>query len=71
MVKENCMEFEGIVLDSNKDRFNVKINDNYFVSCTLSGKIRQSQVKILVGDRVKIETSVYDPQKGRITYRLK
>lgn len=65
------LEFEGVVVDSNKGKFKVKINDNYNVLCTLSGKIRTNSVRILLGDRVRIEVSEYDPQMGRIVYRIK
>lgn len=63
------MEFDGEVIDANKGRFKVKVNDNYEVLCTLSGKIRQNSVRILVGDKVTIEVNEYDPTKGRIIYR--
>lgn len=65
------LEFEGEVIDANKGKFNVKVNDQLSVLCTLSGKIRLNSVKILIGDKVKIEVSEYDTTKGRITYRNK
>lgn len=65
------IELEGEVIESNKGRFKVKINDNLTVSCTLSGKIRMNSVKILLGDKVKVEVSEYDPTMGRIVYRIK
>jgi translation initiation factor IF-1 len=65
------LEFEGLVVDSSKGKFKVKVNDNMFVLCTLSGKIRQNSVKILIGDRVTVEVSEYDTTQGRITYRHK
>ena len=65
------MEFEGIVIDSNKGKFKVQITDTYTVLCTLSGKIRTNSVRILLGDRVKIEVSQYDPTQGRIVYRIR
>lgn len=65
------LEFEGEVVDANKGKFKVRISDNYTVLCTLSGKIRQNSVKILMGDRVKVEVSEYDTTQGRITYRIK
>jgi translation initiation factor IF-1 len=65
------LEFEGEVINSSKGIFNVKVNDNYVVLCTLSGKIRQNSVNILVGDTVRIEVSEYDTTRGRITYRVK
>ena len=65
------IEFEGVVVESNKDKFKVQINDNYFVTCTLSGKIRQNSVRILVGDKVRTEISKYDPIMGRIIFRIR
>lgn len=65
------LEFEGDVIDSNKGKFKVKINEALIVLCTLSGKIRQNSVKILVGDRVRVEVSEYDTTQGRIVYRVK
>jgi translation initiation factor IF-1 len=71
MSDRDKMELEGEVLDSCKGKFTVRVNDSFNVMCTLSGKIRMNSVKILVGDRVKVEISEYDPTKGRITYRSK
>jgi translation initiation factor IF-1 len=71
MVERDRLEFEGEVIESNKGKFKVKVNDNYTVMCTLSGKIRMNSVKILLGDRVKIEVSEYDTTQGRIVYRIK
>lgn len=71
MANRDKVEFEGDVIDSNKGKFKVKVNETYVVMCTLSGKIRQHSVKILLGDRVKIEVSEYDTSMGRITYRMK
>lgn len=71
MVDRDRLEFEGEVIDSNKGKFKVKVNDNFTVLCTLSGKIRMNSVKILVGDSVKIEVSEYDTTQGRIVYRIK
>jgi len=71
MANRDRIEFEGDVIDSNKGKFKVQVNDTYIVLCTLSGKIRQNSVKILLGDRVKIEVSEYDTTQGRITYRMK
>ena len=65
------MELEGVVLDANKSIFKIAVTEDHIVTCTLSGKIRQNSVKILVGDHVKIEVSPYDTSKGRIVYRNK
>lgn len=65
------LEFDGIVTEANKGKFTVRVNDTLSVLCTLSGKIRMNSVKILLGDKVKIEVSEYDTSQGRITYRHK
>lgn len=71
MTDRDRLEFEGVVTDSNKGQFKVQVADNYSVLCTLSGKIRTNSVRILLGDRVKIEVSEYDTSRGRIVYRIR
>lgn len=71
MSDRDRLEFEGEVIDANKGKFKVKVHENLVVLCTLSGKIRMNSVKILIGDKVKIEVSEYDTSQGRITYRNK
>lgn len=71
MSNRDRLEFEGTVIDANKGQFKVQVTENYTVLCTLSGKIRTNSVRILLGDKVKIEVSEYDPSKGRIVYRIK
>ena len=70
-MSEEKLEFEGEVVDANKGKFKVKIREDYTILATLSGKIRQNSVRILVGDKVKVVVSEYDPTQGRITYRNK
>jgi translation initiation factor IF-1 len=71
MSNRDRLELEGVVLEANKGKFKVKINESMTVLCTLSGKIRMNSVRILIGDRVTIEVSEYDTTQGRITYRHK
>ena len=71
MTKDNVIELEGIVMDNANSKFHVKVNEKLTVLCTLSGKIRMHNVKILLGDRVKIEVSAYNVNLGRIIYRMK
>lgn len=63
------MVFEGIVQESCKGIFKVIVNGTLQIQATLSGKIKQNAVRILVGDKVKVEVSPYDTSKGRIIYR--
>lgn len=69
--KRSRLELEGTVIDSNKGKFKVRVNENHTVLCTLSGKIRTNSVRILLGDHVRIEVSEYDLSQGRIVYRIK
>ena len=71
MSDRDRLEFEGTVIDANKGQFKVQITENYIVLCTLSGKIRTNSVRILLGDRVKVEVSAYDTTRGRIVYRVR
>jgi translation initiation factor IF-1 len=71
MSNRDKLELEGEVIDSCKGKFIVKVNEALNVMCTLSGKIRMNSVKILVGDKVRIEVSEYDTSQGRITYRIR
>jgi len=69
--KRQRLELDGVVIEANKGKFKVKVNDALTVLCTLSGKIRQNSVKILIGDIVTVEVSEYDTSMGRIVYRHK
>ena len=71
MANRDRLELEGEVIDSNKGRFKVKVNDQMTVLCSLSGKIRMNSVRIILGDKVTIEISEYDTSQGRIVYRHK
>jgi translation initiation factor IF-1 len=71
MDKDGVLEFEGSVINLVRDKVFVQVNDHYTVICTVSGKIRQSGIKLIPGDKVRIEVSVYDTSKGRVVYRMK
>lgn len=72
MVHQGSIEKEGIVKEALPNTlFRVELEDGSIVLCHLSGKMRLHFIKILPGDRVKIEMTPYDPTKGRITYRIK
>jgi translation initiation factor IF-1 len=67
--KDDKLEMHGTVEDALPNAmFKVK-TDNSIVLATLSGKMRMNHVKIIPGDRVTIEVSVYDTSRGRITWR--
>lgn len=65
------LEFDGEVIEASNSQFKVKISDTHTALCVLSGKIRQNYVRIVIGDRVKIEVSPYDVSRGRIIFRYK
>lgn len=72
MAHQGSFEVDGIVKESLPNTlFRVEIADGNIVLCHLSGKMRMHFIKILPGDRVKVEMTPYDKTKGRITYRLK
>jgi translation initiation factor IF-1 len=70
-VERDRLEMDGVVIEANKSIFKVRVGDDHIVTATLSGKIRQNSVKILVADLVTVEVSPYDLTKGRIVYRHK
>jgi len=72
MAKDDIIELTGTVeevLPGNM--FRVKVNDMaHIMLCYMGGKLKQHKIRIILGDKVKIEMSPYDLTKGRITYRL-
>ena len=72
MSKEDVIEVEGVVTDSLPNTvFKVKLENGHEVLAHSSGKLRMNYIKILPGDKVKLELSPYDLTKGRITWRAK
>jgi translation initiation factor IF-1 len=72
MKKQNLVEMEGTITESLPNAmFRVCLDNGCYVLAHISGKIRRNYIRILIGDRVKIELSPYDLSKGRITYRLR
>lgn len=72
MAHQGSFEVSGIVKESLPNTlFRVELEDGSLAICHLSGKMRMHFIKILPGDRVKIEMTPYDKLKGRITYREK
>lgn len=72
-MKQQNLEFCGTVLSElGNSMFKVMLDDTeHEVICTISGKIRKNYIRIMAGDRVKLEMSPYDLTKGRIVIRLK
>ena len=72
MAKEERIEFEGTVIEALPNAmFRVEIENGHRILAYVSGKMRTHFIRILPGDKVKVELSPYDLTKGRITYRLK
>lgn len=72
MSKEDVIEVEGIVSDTLPNTtFKVKLENGHEILAHISGKLRMNYIKILPGDKVKVELSPYDLTKGRITWRAK
>ncbi len=72
MAKEEAIEVEGKVIESLPNTmFRVELENGHVLLAHISGKMRMHFIRILPGDKVKLELSPYDLSKGRITYRLK
>ena len=72
MPKDDVIEFEGEVVEVLPNAvFKVKLPNGHIVTAHLSGKLRMNYIRILQGDHVTVEVSVYDLNKGRITWRAK
>jgi translation initiation factor IF-1 len=71
-VAKDAIELEGTVSEVLPNAtFRVKLENNHEVLAYLSGKMRQNYIRVLEGDRVKVEMSPYDLTRGRVTYRYK
>lgn len=72
MFKQDVIEVEGTILESLPNAmFQVKLENGHVILAHISGKIRMNFIKILPGDRVTVELTPYDLNRGRITYRFK
>ena len=72
MAKQQSIEQDGTVIESlGNAMFRVELENGHVIIAHISGKMRMHYIKILPGDRVKLEMSPYDLTKGRITYRYK
>ncbi|MEM7799998.1 MAG: translation initiation factor IF-1 [Chloroflexota bacterium] len=70
--KEEKIEVEGVVVEALPNtQFKVKLDNDHEVLAYLSGRMRRYYIRILLGDRVRVEMSPYDLSRGRITYRYK
>jgi translation initiation factor IF-1 len=72
MAKEELIETEGVIVETLPNAmFRVKLENGHIVLAHVSGKMRMHFIRILPGDKVKLELSPYDLTRGRITFRSK
>ena len=72
MAKEDQIEMEGTIIDTLPNTmFRVELENGHIITAHISGKMRKHYIRILTGDKVKVEMSPYDLTKGRITFRYK
>ncbi|MCL2757263.1 MAG: translation initiation factor IF-1 [Coriobacteriia bacterium] len=72
MGKEDAIELEGLVVEPLPNAmFKVELENGHVVLAHISGKMRMHYIRILPGDKVTVELSPYDLNRGRITYRYK
>ena len=70
MAKEDNIELEGLVVETLPNTtFKVKLENDHILTAHISGKMRKNYIRILTGDKVKVEMSPYDLTQGRITFR--
>ena len=72
MAKEDQIEMDGTVVETLPNTmFRVELENGHKITAHISGKMRKHYIRILTGDKVKVEMTPYDLTKGRITYRVK
>ncbi|MBU3759062.1 MAG: translation initiation factor IF-1 [Candidatus Omnitrophica bacterium] len=72
MPKEDAIEVDGVVIEPLPNAmFRVELEGGHKVLAHISGKMRMNYIRILPGDKVKVELSPYDLTRGRITFRVK
>ncbi len=72
MAKQTAIELDGTITEAlSNAMFRVQLESGHVITAHISGKMRMHYIKILPGDRVKVEMSPYDLTKGRISFRYK
>ena len=70
MSKDDAIELEGTILENLPNTmFRVKLENGHVIIAHISGRMRKNYIRILTGDKVKVEMTPYDLTKGRITFR--
>ena len=68
---DDVIEFEGQIVDVLPGQsFKVLLENEHVVVCYTSGRLRKNRIRLVLGDRVRVEMTPYDLTKGRVTYRL-
>jgi translation initiation factor IF-1 len=68
---KNCIEIEGLITRAEgSGNFRVELQNGHEILCTTSGKLKQNFIKLIPGDKVRVEISPYDLNRGRISRRL-
>ena len=71
MSNEEKIEMKGVVVDSSKGVFRIKLENDHIIKAHLSGKMKMYKIRVLAGDMVTVELSPYDLSRGRIIQREK
>lgn len=72
MAKQSSIEQDGVIVEAlSNAMFKVELENGHTIIAQISGKMRMHHIRILPGDKVKVEMSPYDLTKGRITFRYK
>ena len=72
MPKQAAIELDGVILEAlSNAMFKVELENGHVITAHISGKMRMHYIKILPGDKVKVEMSPYDLTKGRVSFRYK
>ena len=72
MAKEDVIKMTGVVDEVLPNAmFRIKLENDHLITATISGRLRQNNIRILLGDSVDIEMSPYDMNRGRVVYRNK
>ena len=72
MAKQASIEQEGVIIESlSNAMFRVELENGHILTAHISGKMRMHYIRILPGDKVQVELTPYDLERGRITYRYK
>jgi translation initiation factor IF-1 len=70
-MNKEIMEFEGEIIEVLPNQtFKVDLDQGHMVLCYTAGKLKQHKIRLVLGDRVRVEMTPYDLSKGRITFRI-